>query len=107
VASNIVRPQHEEWRAHGLRLHALCLSDGGKNDDALKAAAEAYDLCKTSVPTLAPLMVKLRAGIQSLGAGGKKEAAGEGVEAGGSLKTSTRPTLNLLFLLPRLYELSC
>ena len=27
---------HEEWKAHHLRIHALCLSDAGKNADALK-----------------------------------------------------------------------
>mmetsp|Transcript_28006 Transcript_28006/g.68923 ORF Transcript_28006/g.68923 Transcript_28006/m.68923 type:complete len:2443 (+) Transcript_28006:56-7384(+) len=79
---------HEEWKTHSLRLHALCLSDGGKNDEALKAASEAYDLCKTTAPSLVPLVVKLKTHIGSLG--GKKDAAGAGSEGASMLIQQAR-----------------
>jgi tetratricopeptide (TPR) repeat protein len=74
---------HEEWKTHNLRLHALCLSDGGKIDDAIKTASDAYELCKTSAPCLVPLLVRLKSHISSLS--GKKDTAGEGVEGASML----------------------
>jgi tetratricopeptide (TPR) repeat protein len=74
---------HEEWKAHSLRLHALCLSDGGKNDEAIKTASEAHELCKTNTPSLVPVVVKLKAHIGSLS--GKKDAAGDGIEGASML----------------------
>ena len=82
---------HEEWKAHNLRLHALCLSDDGKNDDAMKVATEAHDMCKTSAPYLVPTVAKLKSHIGSLS--GKKEAAGEGSEGASILIQCVRSGL--------------
>ena len=68
---------HEAWRAHFLRLHALCLSDADKNDEALQVASKAYDLSKETVPELSNTMVKLKSHIGALS--GKKES-GDGAD---------------------------
>ena len=67
----------EAWRAQFLRLHALCLSDADKNDEALQVASKAYDLCKENVPELSNTMVKLKSHIGALS--GKKEG-GDGAD---------------------------
>ena len=73
---------HEAWRAHFLRLHALCLSDADKNDEALQVASKAYDLCKETVPELSDTMVKLKSHISALS--GKKEG-GDGADGAAAL----------------------
>ena len=70
---------HEHWRAHTLRLHALCLSDAGKNDEALQVATNAHGLCNERLPSLGVLMVKLKSHIGALS--GKKEAGDGAVGA--------------------------
>ena len=64
---------HEHWRAHTLRLHALCLSDAGKNDEALQVATNAHRLCSETLPSLGVLMV---AGSHISALSGKKESDG-------------------------------
>lgn len=70
---------HEHWRAHTLRLHALCLSDAGKNDEALQVATNAHRLCSETLPSLGVLMVKLKSHISALS--GKKESGDGAVGA--------------------------
>ena len=60
---------------HTLRLHALCLSDAGKNDEALQVATNAHRLCSETLPSLGVLMVKLKSHISALS--GKKESGME------------------------------
>ena len=73
---------HEAWRSHFMRLHALCLSDADKNDEALQVASRAYELCKDTVPSLSKTMVKLKSHIGALS--GKKEG-GEGADGAAAL----------------------
>ena len=78
---------HEEWKAHNLRIHALCLSDAGKNADALKVASDAVDLCKASVPELSTLAIKVKSHVSSLE--GSKEG-GDGEDGAVSLMQHVR-----------------
>ena len=78
---------HEEWKAHHLRIHALCLSDAGKNADALKVASDAVDLCKANVPELSVLAIKMKSHVSSLE--GLKEG-GDGVDGAIALMQHVR-----------------
>ena len=73
---------HEAWRSHFMRLHALCLSDADKNDEALQVASKAYELCKDAIPALSTTIVKLKSHIGALS--GKKEG-GDGADGAAAL----------------------